>query len=530
MANMSSPHQVFDAVIFGSGLAGLSCARRLAMQGKKTLVVEKSKEIGGHLLPFERAGAFFEVGLHYIADTQPGGHYHRAMSDLGIQLEEIQLDEHFETLHFEHMGDAGIREFSYTRPLSLFITQLLERFPAKSREIKKYFEIMESVWAVMRKIEFPVTILGALRAFKSSENKMAIGKAAFQTLGECLDELKIHGDLREVLVMHHVLIGVPPSRVSAVLHMVVQRYYFEGACFVRGGGKAVIDALIHSDVEYVVSCDAQFECDHRVESKQGRARYKVHLQNGRTVVCNDIVWTPDPRLLPRAAQTINLPTLLRERLKRAETPHALVVGYFATRRPLPAYGLKNCNHWLMGRFNSEACYLERDPVVLAENAPLYVSTGSLRDPDALREQNKLGAQGVFQAMFLCPAESSIWGGDDVSVYRTPESKGGFGRNYRNLKQEVLKTLTDRLQRSWPELTGELVWTELGTPLTHHRYLNSLTLNGYGFAPTVQDLLWRRPGVETGVEGLYLCGAHTRPSHGIVTALLNGVGLANSLCT
>ena len=39
MTNMSLPHQVFDAVIFGSGLAGLSCARRLAMQGKKVLVL-----------------------------------------------------------------------------------------------------------------------------------------------------------------------------------------------------------------------------------------------------------------------------------------------------------------------------------------------------------------------------------------------------------------------------------------------------------------------------------------------------------
>lgn len=530
MTNMSSPHQVFDAVIFGSGLAGLSCARRLALQGKKVLVLEKSKEIGGHLLPFERAGAFFEVGLHYIADTQPGSHYYKAMSSLGVQLEEIQLDSHFETLRFENMAGVGGAEFSYTRPLSEFIMQLFERFPSKNKEIKKYFEIMESVWAVMRKIEFPVTVSGALKVLMDSKNKFAIGKAAFQTLGECLDDLKIEGELREILVMHHVLIGVPPSRVSAVLHMIVQRYYFEGACFVRGGGKAVIQALIHPSVEYLVSCDARFECDHSLAQHRDSTRYKVFLQDGRTVLSKNIVWTPDPRLLPRSAESVHLPTLLRERLKRAETPHALVVGYFATRKQLGEYGLKNCNYWLMGSLDSEACYIERDPVTLASRAPLYVSTGSLRDPEALVEQNKLGAQGVFQAMFLCPAESSVWGGDDISSYRVPESKGGFGRNYRLLKSEVLKTLTARLHQNWPELDGELVWTELGTPLTHHRYLNSLTLNGYGFAPTVQDLLWRRPGVETGVEGLYLCGAHTRPSHGIVTALLNGVGLANSLCT
>lgn len=530
MTNMSSPHQVFDAVIFGSGLAGLSCARMLALQGKKVLVIEKSREIGGHLLPFERAGAFFEVGLHYIADTQPGGHYYRAMSSLGIDLEEIQLDSKFETLRFEKQCGALEHEFFYSSPLPLFVSQLIERFPAKAPSVRKYFETMDSVWEVMRKIDFPVSPSGALKAFIKSENKFAIGKVAFQTLGEFLDDLRIEGELREILVMHHVLIGVPPSRVSAVLHMIVQRYYFEGACFVRGGGKAVIEALKHPDVEYLVACDACFERNNKHDSDFGRALYRVDLPDGRSVGTMNIIWTPDPRLLPRAARSVNIPTLLRERLKRAETPHALVVGYFATRRPLQEYGLENCNYWLMGTLDSEACYSERDPVTLASKAPLYMSTGSLRDPDALVEGNKLGAKGVFQAMFLCPADSSIWGGDDLSRYRVPESKGGFGQNYRNLKKEVLKTLTERVQRNWQELSGELVWSELGTPLTHHRYLNSLTLNGYGFAPTVQDFLWRRPGVDTGVEGLYLCGAHTRPSHGIVTALLNGVGLANSLCT
>lgn len=530
MTNMLSPHQVFDAVIFGSGLAGLSCARRLALRGKKVLVVERSKEIGGHLLPFERSGACFEVGLHYIADTQEGGHYHEAIKSLDVALDIIELDKQFETLKFENEHGAGSAEFSYIRPLSLFIEQLQNRYPAKAREISRYFAVMEAIWGVMRKVDFPVTIRGVLKALKQCESKWALGQVALQTLGQFLDELNIKGELREVLVMHHVLIGLPPSRVSAVLHMIVQRYYFEGACFIRGGGKAFIRALKHPDVEYLSSCEASFQPYNKLGPQLSNARYEVHLQGGRRVWAENIVWTPDPRLLGEASPSLSLPSLLRERLKRAETPHALVVGYFATRRSLQSYDLQNRNYWLMGTLDSEACYLERNLVTLANRAPLYISTGSLRDPDALQENNKLGAQGVFQAMFLCPAEASIWGGSELNQYRVPESKGGFGRNYRILKDEVLKTLTARLYRNWPELKDELVWTELGTPLTHHRYLNSLTLNGYGFAPTVQDLLWRRPGVETGTEGLYLCGAHTRPSHGIVTALLNGVGLANSLYT
>ena len=530
MHSVLSPHQVFDVAVFGSGLAGLSCARRLAMSGKKVVVIERSKNLGGHLLPFERSGAIFEVGLHYIADTARGSHFASALDSLGITLEQIELDTQFETLCFEDESNFAQREISYTRPAEQFALELKSKFPEKTASIEKYFATLELVWQLMRKVEFPVSVANVLKVFWHSEKKLALGKLAFQTLGDFFDELEIFGKLREILSVHHVLIGVPPSKVSAVLHMVVQRYYFENACFVVGGGRAMINALMHRDVEYISNCEASFQRIHSTTGQEEGARFRVTTLDGREILTRNIVWTPDPRLLESHARNICLPTLMREKLKRAESPHALVVGYFATQKPLTDYGLANRNYWLMGTLNSETSYQELDLEKLAAQAPIYMSTGSLRDPEAIRPGNKIGAQGVFQAMFLCPPTSEIWGGDDTDAYRVPESKGGYGRHYRLTKEQILKTLTQRIVSYWPCLEGELVWTELGTPLTHRRYLNSLTLNGYGFAPTVSDLLWKRPGTSTGEEGLFLCGAHTRPAHGIVTALLNGVGLADSLGT
>ncbi|MBM3382223.1 MAG: NAD(P)/FAD-dependent oxidoreductase [Betaproteobacteria bacterium] len=530
MHNMYPPHQVFDAVVFGSGLAGLSFARRLAVKGKKVLLLEKSKSLGGHLLPFERAGAVFEVGIHYIADTARGSHFASALERLNIELEPIALDDQFEVLRFEKGGASADEEISYCRPMSQFSEELERLYPEQALSIKKYFEALEIVWQFMRTVDFPLTTKKTLRAFFKSNHKLRLGKLAFQTLGQFLDELGIHGKLREILAVHHVLIGVPPSRVSAVLHMVVQRYYFENACFVRGGGRAMIDALLHPAVEYKTNCPAEIERAHDTTLAGEGVRYVVKAQSGEKYLARNVVWTPDPRLLEEVAEGFSLSAFLREKLRRVETPHALVVGYFATQKALEDYGLKNCNYWLMGTLDSEQCYLEQDLELLAAGAPVYMSTGSLRDPEAIKPDNKIGAHGVFQAMFLCPPTSDIWGGDDLDTYRVPESRGGYGRGYRLKKEQILKTLTQRIVRCWPALEGELVWCELGTPLTHRRYLNSVTLNGYGFAPTVSDLLWKRPGTSTGEEGLYFCGAHVRPAHGIVTALLNGVGLADSMGT
>jgi phytoene dehydrogenase-like protein len=531
MRSSGARHQVFDVAVFGSGLAGLSCARRLAVSGQKVVVVEKAKELGGHLLPFERSGATFEVGLHYIADTQPGSHFATSLEKLEINLEQISLDKEFETLIFEsnedRLFDAG-RTFSYSSPSREFSEKLKQEFPDQQQSIQKYFDLLELVWSVARQLKFPVKIKDVLRIAMAQPGKGKLLSLATSTLSDVFDDCDLSPQLREILAVHHVLIGVPPSRVSAFLHMTVQRYYFEHAGFVRGGGRAMIAALMHPQVEYRSGVDATFERVHDCASVEPGVRWRLSLPTGESLFAKSVVWTPDPRAMARAARGVSLSVFMNEKLARAEAPHALVVGYFATRKALEKYGFANRNYWLMGSLDSEACYRVDDPIELASRSPLYLSMGSLRDPDAIEQGNKLGAQGVFQAMFLCPPSADIWGGDDPDFYRVPESKGGYGRQYRVLKERVLKNLTQRIVAQWPQLEGELVWTELGSPLTHRRYLNSLTLNGYGYAPTVADLLWKRPSAWTGEEGLYLCGAHIRPSHGIVTALLNGVGLADLL--
>ena len=56
---------VFDAIVIGSGLGGLSCAAAFARQGFKPLVLEKHDKPGGYATAFSRPGGFiFDVSLH----------------------------------------------------------------------------------------------------------------------------------------------------------------------------------------------------------------------------------------------------------------------------------------------------------------------------------------------------------------------------------------------------------------------------------------------------------------------------------
>jgi all-trans-retinol 13,14-reductase len=521
---MTKAQGTFHTVIFGSGLAGLSCARKLALAGKKVCLIEKSKHIGGHLPSFHRKGVNFEVGIHYIASTDAENLFGKAVQELGISPEYISLNSSFERLQ----NASHDCDFTIEANFAAYISSLTERFPTHAKALRRFERDANLLWNLANQLEFPLTNTALVKAVLKSSGKWPLIALAFQSLHHYLKHtLKLPHDLIEIISVQHTLLGVPPKKLSAVIYLLVHRYYFEGPCFPKGGGKAFASSLLHNDVHYITGDDARFESCKNIPG----ARFRITTSQGE-IFAQNVVWTPDPHLLALSSN-VSVGFWKRQQLKRVTYPHGLVVGYFATRRPLEDLGMSNANHWLMGNLDSNACYNNscydnNSLTELAHNAPVYLSTGSLRDPCAITPNNAMGAKGVFQAMFVVPTNSGLWGVPHSQKYRMPESHGGYSSAYAEAKAGVLEILKARIAKDFPLVKEALCHAELGTPLTHERYLFSPARNGYGFGPTVADFLLWRPSYKTSTPGLYLCGAHIKPAHGIATALLNGVGLAKRL--
>jgi len=62
----------YDVIVVGAGIGGLAAALMLAHQGRKTLLLEKQRFIGGRLSSFDRRGFHMDLGVHLISRSYKG--------------------------------------------------------------------------------------------------------------------------------------------------------------------------------------------------------------------------------------------------------------------------------------------------------------------------------------------------------------------------------------------------------------------------------------------------------------------------
>jgi phytoene dehydrogenase-like protein len=81
---------MFDAVVIGSGLGGLTAGALLAKAGRKVCILERNHTIGGAASAFKFGALRIEPSLHQTADPRdPGEPKHAILAELGL-LDEIE--------------------------------------------------------------------------------------------------------------------------------------------------------------------------------------------------------------------------------------------------------------------------------------------------------------------------------------------------------------------------------------------------------------------------------------------------------
>jgi all-trans-retinol 13,14-reductase len=515
------PDGEVDVAIVGAGPGGLMTGALLARSGLRVALFDQHYVAGGCMTMFERgrsdARYCFDVGLHYVGDCGPGGELPRLLGAVDVQMQWRAMDpDGFDTLVFPDLT------FKVPVGHEAFRARLVETFPDEKRGIDRYLRLLLEVDRIGRKAGDSKPGFGLLKDVLLHGRLLARYQEA--TIGEFLDTVTSNPALRAVLLGQSGDYGLPPSKVSAMLHAGLVNHYLHGAFYPAGGGQAPADALALQIEAHGGSIHLRRGIE-RIIVEQGRAVGVRTEASGkepaveiraRAVVSNADLKRTLLELLP--ADT--LPREWRSRAEGFEMAGAIFMTFLGVEGDLSDLGMRNANYWCFDSYDMEGFYRDalEDGVVRPRGC--YITSASMKDRGTAGHA-PAGAMGL-EIMTLVPGRPRDWGTTDADAVAGRYRKAPA---YREQKARLEAEMIDRAERLLPGVRERLTFAESATPLSHMRYTRATDGTGYGLAATPAQFLRHRPGYRGPFERLYFCGASTRAGHGIVGALKSGEGAA-----
>lgn len=481
----------FDAVVIGSGSGGLTAAVALANAGRRVAVFEQHYLAGGYSQSFELEGFRFSPGIHYIGQLGPGQALRRIYEGLGLadDLEFFEINPD----GYDHVV-VGDQRFDIPKGADQFRARLKQRFPAEARGIDGYFRLVDQLTGELAWAAPPRSLRDALLLPLRMKTTLRFGMTS---LAHCLDRFTADPLLRAILSIQAGDHGMAPSRAPMALHAGLQSYYFDGACYPRGGGRAIPDALVRR----LRSQGGEIHLRRDVAGiivRDGRAA-GVRLRGGEEIAAPVVISNADPGMTwGRLVPPEHVPARLRRRVRHLRYSISTLSLFMAVDMDLRAVGLDSGNIWYSSTPDIDAAYelaLRGDLSDVDEIPGLFFNVTTLKDPTLRRD----GIHTVEALALASPDAFARW--RDTA----PAARPG---DYEAMKDYLADKILDSVERFVPGLRRHVVFRALGTPLTNVHYLHATRGAIYGPEHTLRNLGPFSFPVRAAIPGLFQCGAST----------------------
>lgn len=479
------PAARYDAVIIGSGIAGLVCGNLLARSGLSVLLVEQHYMPGGYCSTFRRAGYTFDAASHFYPllgnpETITG----KLLAQLGSRCEWVLMDP-VDTFHLPD----GTR-FTVPVDLDRYLEKLKADFPHEVSAIDRFFDAVRGEY-----------LAGLLRYFRG--HQPAGGQATpDQSLAEALDEHFDDRRLKLLLTADCPHWGSPPSRTSFTFDSMLRLSYFLGNYYPAGGSQAFVDDLARSFEEYggdiLMSTEVErIELiDGRVsgvglETTRGRRQGGLRVATGVVVSNADLLSTID-----RLVGAEHFPSDYVAGVRRLKPTYPCFLAHLGL-RDVPSELLADVQGYYWDSWDSEAV-----------------------GRDALRCK-------VFVPTLYAPGLAPP-GGHIVILQKVLDMNYTAIEDWAAHKKSIEEMTIAHLRGLIPDLDRKVMTRSSASALTSQRFTWNHQGAMLGWEMSPEQLGAARPDTTSPIPGLYFTGHWTRPGGGITPVMISAMHVAEKI--
>jgi len=503
----------FDYIFIGSGIGAQLAASLLArFKKKKILIVEKHFTAGGFTHTFKRKNKFFwDVGIHYIGDLQPGSILRKLfdlMSDGKLMWQK--MPEVFEKFVYPD------QTFSVRDTPENYKADLVKTFPQEADALSKYFDDIRKVnaWfgrhiSIRGKAPFTDAIDDAYRAKEHY--------SPTQSTKAYLDFRFSDDRLKSILTSQWGNYGLPPEKSAFLIHCAVVQHYLNGGYYPLGGSHKIIESI----EPFITAAHGEIWTSHevqeiliengiatgiRVKPLRGgdQSPFEVSADN---IISNTGAFNTYQKLIPAS-----VPISFRRELEAFYSQHPVVSNvtlYLGLNRDPRELGFSGENHWIYSTYDHDANFKNGlDWIEKGKPVGAYLSFPSLKNAEATAHTAEIIAFTDYR--FFERWKTQPWKKRDEA--------------YKQLKEQISDNLIAFIEQQYPGFSAMIEFRELSTPITNEYFSSHPRGSIYGVACVPERFNRALAGFcdpVSPIKNLYLTGADVS-SPGVAGAMMGAV--------
>ena len=490
----------YDAIVIGSGIGGLVTATQLAAKGAKVLVLERYIIPGGSAGYFERKGYKFDVGASMIfgfGDKGTTNLLTKALAAVGMNLETIPDPVQ---IYYHLPGQIELKvHYQYEK----FLQELINLFPQEAKGIRGFYDECWKVFNYLNSMDL-----------LSLEEPRYLMRTFLQHPLSCLGLARYlpqnTGDIAQHYIKDPILCkfidlecycwSVMPASHTPMINagMVFSDRHYGGVRYPKGGVGQIAQKLVIGLNNYggVIKYKARVT---KIIVEAGKA-VGVKLATGeeyraKRIVSNATRWDTFDKLLPPE----NIPPKEQKWRTRYQKSPSFLSLHLGVRANILPPGTE-CHHILLEDWDK----------METPAGTIFVSIPTILDPN-------LAPPGHHIIHTFTPSKIHEW-------------EGLSPQEYQEKKELAAENLINRLATIFPGLSSALDYQEVGTPLTHRRFLGRED-GTYGPIPRTKLAgLLGMPFNRTEIPGLYCVGDSTFPGQGLNAVAFSGMSCSHRIAT